>query len=329
MMLNRRRALGLGLGAAVAAAMPGAGAAQAEGFFARRKVPIGLQLYTVSDAVRADIEGSFAKIARIGYRAVELAGYHGHTPERLRAAADGAGLRFTSMHVPIESRRDEPGLDSDLGRLAARVRALGATDVVVPMFPIPVRLGVARAGESFSAWLARVTPRLTVEDWQRTAALLNEKGAALKGHGLRLGYHNHNPEFAPVGNTTGFDILLRETDPASVSFELDVGWVAAAGVDPLLLLQRHPRRFGLMHVKDLRASTDSNHAMRMDPAEVGSGRIDWRRLLPIAFASGVRKFYVEQEPPFTRDRFESIEISHRFLSGVPDSSPRPVADRRA
>lgn len=329
-MMNRRTLIGAAAGVLgmasgmgrIAMAASSAIDPKASGWFAQRHLPIGLQLYTVGDAARKDIDGTLARVAKIGYRTVELAGYHGQPVTTLRAAANKYGLKFTSIHVGATGRPGEPGLDQDLPRLAADLHALGVTDVVMPMFPTPERLGGMRQGEGFSAYMQRVTAGLTRDDWQRTAELLNDRGAKLRAEGLRLGYHNHNPEFAPLGDTTGMELLLANTSPDDVSFEMDVGWVAAAGVDPVALLRRHGRRFQLMHVKDIKASTQSNYALQQDPTEVGSGKLPWGSLLPAAFTAGVRKFYVEQEPPFSMDRFEAIGRSLAFLKAFDDGVVR-------
>ena len=320
-MMNRRTLLAGATG--IAALSAGAGRlasaassaidASASGWFAKRHLPIGLQLYTVGDEARKNIDATLARVAKIGYRTVELAGYHGQTVQTLRSTADKYGLKFTSIHVGATGRPGEPGLDQDLPKLASELHALGVTDVVLPMFPVPERFGAQKQGENFLGFIQRVTAGLTRDDWQRTAELLNDRGGKLRAEGLRLGYHNHNPEFAPLGNTTGIELLLASTSPDEVSFEMDVGWVAAAGVDPVALLKRHGRRFQLMHVKDIKPSTQSNYSLQQDPTEVGSGKLPWPSLLPAAFSAGVRKFYVEQEPPFSMDRFEAIGKSLAFL----------------
>ncbi|HEX2818447.1 MAG TPA: sugar phosphate isomerase/epimerase, partial [Phenylobacterium sp.] len=129
-------------------------------------------------------------------------------------------------------------------------------------------------------------------------------------------YHNHNIEFAPKGETNGLEILLKYTDPALVPFEMDVGWVVAAGHDPFALLKAHPGRFRQMHVKDVKASTKANFAFQQDPADIGSGIIDWKRLLPAAYAHGVRDFFVEQEAPFDKPRLESVRIDFDYLNAL-------------
>ena len=97
---------------------------------------------------------------------------------------------------------------------------------------------------------------------------------------------------------------------------MDAGWVVAAGADPLALLAAYPNRFGAMHVKDVKAGTHPNFALQMDPCEVGQGTIDWKSLLAKAYASNVRQFYVEQEPPFSKPRLESVAISYKYLNGL-------------
>src|SRR5690606_35926922 len=163
-------------------------------------------------------------------------------------------------------------------------------------------------------FMARVAEAMGEDRWKRMAAELSEIGRKLKAEGVGFGYHNHNFEFVRIGDRTGFDILVAESDPAAVSFELDVGWAAAAGHDPVALFQNHSGRYTAMHVKDIKASTTPNTALRMDPTEVGAGRLDWKTILPAAYAAGVRGFYLEQEPPFEKGRMEAAEIGYNFLS---------------
>jgi len=314
---DRRRFLAAGLAAGVAA-IPLASAMGSEerGFFVRHGLPVGLQLYAVSDAARADINGTLAKVALIGYRTVELAGFHGHDVATLRAAADRAGLEFTSIHITAQPRGADPGLEGDIGRLCAELRVLGIKRVVMPMFLIPPKVPPLAGKESFIGFVARAAEHLTLDDWKRTAAFLNDRGNAFKREGMQFGYHNHNPEFAPLRDTTGFEVLMRETQPDLVSFEMDAGWVAAAGIEPAQLLIRYPGRFRQMHVKDLLPSTQANYRFQQDPTEVGRGIIQWRTLLPAAHSAGIREFFVEQEPPFTKDRFDALGESFSYLEKV-------------
>ena len=313
--LSRRSVVGLGLGAAATLGGGSAWAAR-EAFFMRTRLPIGLQLYTLGPGLASDLDGQLGRVAAIGYRTVETAGYLGRTPKDLRAAFDKVGLTCISSHVQARPTGAEPSL-ADLDRLVADARVLGARSLVLPMFPVPEHIDMTpRTGEDRRALLGRLAAQMRLDDWKATADLLNTKGAALKAAGLQLGYHNHNVEFAPVGGTTGLEVLLANTDPALVHFEMDAGWVVAAGHDPLALLKAHPHRFRQMHVKDVKATTKPNFAFQQDPTEVGSGIIDWKRLLAASYAAGVRDFFVEQEPPFETPRLEALKVSFDHLRAL-------------
>ncbi len=309
-----RRGLLAGSLAGVAWSAGGAAMSAPAPFFKKNGLPLGLQLYTLGPDLAADLDGQLGQVAKAGYRTAELAGYAGKTTAEFRAALDKAGLSATSSHVQAKSGKAQAGLDNIEG-VIAEAKVLGVRHIVLPMFPIPDRFKAA-AGEDLRAYLARVGAGMTPDDWKGTAALLNEKAKALKAAGLTMGYHNHNVEFAPVGGKTGLDILLAETDPAMVQFEMDAGWVVAGGQDPIAILKAHPKRFRQMHVKDVKASTKPNFVIQQDPTEVGTGIIDWKRLLPAAKAAGIDGFFVEQEPPFTHPRIESARLCADYLLKV-------------
>jgi sugar phosphate isomerase/epimerase len=309
--------MGHGLaGAAIALSAGSSAVAASQPFFQRTKLPVGLQLYTLGEALKTDLDGELGRVAAIGYRTVEMAGYLGRTPAELRAAFDKAGLSCTSAHVQGKPAGSDPSL-MDLDRLIADAHVIGIRHIVLPMFSVPTHINLTPApGEERKSLLGRIGAQMTADDWKAVVDILNTKGAALKAAGLTLGYHNHNVEFAPVGGTTGLEILLKGTDPALVHFEMDAGWVVAAGHDPLELLKAHPHRFVQMHVKDVKATTKPNFAFQQDPTEVGSGIIDWKKLLPASYAAGIRDFYVEQEPPFEKPRLDAIKISFDYLNSV-------------
>jgi sugar phosphate isomerase/epimerase len=314
--MTRRAFLGTAAAASCTAATTGwAAAAGRRRFFAGHDLPIGLQLYTLGQAPYRDLDGTLQTLARIGYRTVEPVALMKRTASDLRAALDRAGLACPSTHVPLQADGSGgPSLAGDVGPLAADMHRLGVKYVVVPIFAPPRRLGGALKGEDGVAFLSRAGKEMTADDWRRLAAQLNEKGAALKREGLKLAYHNHNVEFVRRGSETAFDLLLANTDPDLVWFEMDVGWVAAGGGDPVALLRAHRRRFRLMHIKDLKASTVPNNAFGMDPADVGSGALDWTKILPVAYATGVRYYYVEQEPPFAEPRMDAARADYEYLA---------------
>ncbi len=311
--IHRRNVL-FGLGAAMSAAATGAGAA-ARPFFKTAGLPIGIQLYTLGPDAAKDLGGTLKAVAGIGYKTVELPGFMGKAPGDLRTALDAAGLACPSVHV--QPRGGDLTFSGDLGKLAAALHAVGAKAAVAPICWFPDRMEMRpQAGEDMGGMLRRLVSQMTADDWKANAEFLNQKATLLKKEGLKVGYHNHNFEFLPLGSTYGLEILLKETDPSLVTFEIDVGWVAAAGHDPAALLARHKGRFTMMHVKDIKPTTTPNFALKMDPTEVGSGAIDWTKLLPAAKASGVTGFFVEQEPPFERPRIEAAKICHDYLAGV-------------
>jgi sugar phosphate isomerase/epimerase len=291
------------------------GAASARPFFRRTGLPIGLQLYTVGEDLKRDFDGTLAAVSKIGYRTVELAGLADHSAADWRLALDRAQLKCPSIHVPPHSKT---GVNLDeLGALAEVAHILGIGTVVCPMFNIPERLTLqANSAEETGKMLARLGASMTPDDWKWNSDYLNKKAAALKPYGLRFAYHNHNVEFAPVGGSTGLDQLIRDTDPTLVTFEMDAGWVVAAGADPVTLLAAHPNRFSAMHVKDVKASTRPNYSLQQDPCEVGQGIIDWKTLLAKAYRANVRQFYVEQEPPFSKPRIEAVGISFNYLNAL-------------
>jgi sugar phosphate isomerase/epimerase len=311
--LSRRNLIGVaGAAAALAAGAPAWAAKEA--FFMRTRLPIGLQLYTLGPGLAADLDGMLSQVSKIGYRTVEMAGYLGRTPQQLRAAFDKAGLSCTSSHAQGRPAGTDPSLQ-DVDRLAADAHVIGIKTIVLPMLPIPTHIDMTpKPGEDRRALLARLAQQMTLDDWKATADLLNTAGGKLKTAGLALGYHNHNVEFAPVGGTTGMDYLLKNTDPALVHFEMDAGWVVAAGADPFALLKAHPHRFRQMHVKDVKATTRPNFAFQQDPTEVGSGIIDWKKLLPASYAAGIRDFFVEQEAPFAMPRMDAARVSFDYLN---------------
>lgn len=311
--LHRRGFLAAGLAAMTA---PSAGAAT-QPFFKRHGLPIGLQLYTLGPDALVDPARTFAAVAAIGYRAVELPGLPLARAGEIRAALDQAGLTCPSVHVAARGGPADAAFNGDLGRLSAALNTVGAKTAVLPLFPIPERFDLKpQPGEDRGGVLRRLGAQMTADDWKATADLLNVSARGLKAAGVGVGYHNHNFEFAPVGGSNGMEILLKGTDTGLVSFELDVGWVAAAGVDPHVVFAHHKGRFTQMHVKDIKADTKPNHVLQMDPTEVGSGVLNWKTLLPAAYAAGVRGFYVEQEPPFARPRIEAAKICHDYLAGL-------------
>jgi sugar phosphate isomerase/epimerase len=284
-------------------------------FFRAKGLPIGLQLFTVREEAAKDLDATLKAVAKTGYKTVECAGYAGRTPAEFRKALDAAGLKCTSAHLNARPLRPGPSLQDDLGKLAEEAHTIGFDTIIMPAIYFPDRYDlIPKNGEGLAEMVGRIGRELTAADYRFTADYLNKKAAALKKLGIKFGYHNHNLEFAPMDGTNGMEIMLKGTDPSLVSFEMDAGWVVAAGEDPIAWLKRYHHRFTAMHVKDVKATTKPNFAIQQDPAEVGSGIIDWTHLLPAAYNAGVRRFFVEQEAPFARPPLEAIGISYNYLN---------------
>jgi sugar phosphate isomerase/epimerase len=238
---------------------------------------IGVQLYTVRGEMQRSVEATLARVAAIGYREVEFAGYFQRTPEQIRAALDDTGLTAPSAHVPLEVVREQHESVFD----AARV--MGHRTIVVP-------------------WIAEAE-RQTLDGYRRVAESFNRIGELARSAGLTFAYHNHDFEFAALEGGMGYDVLLAETDAQLVQLEMDLYWITRGGADPFTYFERYPGRFPLVHVKDM----DANRRM----VDVGKGTIEFAAIFARSEQAGIRHYYVEHDQP--GDAFASIEASYRHL----------------
>lgn len=255
------------------------------------KYKAGLQLYSLRDYIGQDVKGVLAKVAKAGYQQVETYGYSpekqfwGLRPAEFKAVLAANGLTTPSGHYDLGDYL-RTGNEALLAPAIAAAQACGQQYLIVPYLDEQLRA--------------------TPADFRALATKLNQAGARCKAAGLRLGYHNHDFEFKPLGGTTLYQVLLQETAPALVAFELDIYWVVRAGQDPAQLLQAHPGRFPLWHVKDM---DKANHDLN---TEVGSGTIDYRRLMAYAGAAGLQYPIMEQEN-FVLNAYQSIAQSAAYM----------------
>ena len=269
------------VGAAVLAARPA---------FATSIKKVGMQLYTVRTALEKDFDGTLARVAAIGYKEVEFAGYFGHTPVQVRDALKAHGLRSPAAHI------DYPTV-SDAAKWAKTLddaKIIGHSYLVNPWIDPPLRN--------------------QPDFWKRAADTYNTAAAAAKKHGIQFCYHNHNFEFYPRQDAAGktpIDILLESCDPKLVKFELDLCWISAAGKDPLDYFRLYPGRFPLVHVKGLRqvpaASSTPTPIEQVlpDVSDVGHDDvIDWKRIFAQAKQAGIEHYFVEHDVP--KDPFASL-----------------------
>lgn len=268
--MDRRSFLAALAGAAAAAPLASSSAMAASD---RRT---GVQLYTLRTLMERDFEGTLARVAEIGYREVEFAGYFGRTPAQVRAALASAGLSAPAAHVGLGAVR------GDWERTVDAAAEIGHRYLIVAWVPEAER---------------------TEGGYRRVAEDLNRAGEAARRAGIRAGYHNHDFEFSPDGCDRPYDLLLAETDPSVVVHEMDLYWITFAGADPLDYFARFPGRFELVHVKDMTAGREMT--------EVGSGVIDFPRIFARARQAGIRHAFVEHDSPAAP--LESIRASHRAM----------------
>lgn len=257
------------------------------------KGPLGVQLYSVRDAIAKDVPGTLARVRALGFREVELAGTYGLSASQFRAELDRAGLRATSMHVGYERLRDSLSAVLDEART----------------------LGVEYVG---TAWIPHNGATLTEEGAHQAAADFTTWGRAAQDRGLHFFYHVHGYEFVPgPGGALPMDILMRET-PDAVKFEMDVFWISRPGADPVAWLRKYPTRWRLLHLKDMKKGTPTNvNTGSANPDEtevpVGTGQIDYRGVLRASREIGVEKYYVEDE---TAQPFATMPLSVQWLERV-------------
>lgn len=261
-------------------------------FAAEVNAPIALQLVSLHKRLNADVPGGLDLVKSFGITLVETAGTCGLTPEQFRAQIDAHGLKVFSSHFQY------PSLAADLPKVIAEAKVLGSGNIIVPWIP---HKGV------FTAAMAH-----------KAASDFNSWGAAIKAAGLRLGYHPHGGEFEelPEGGT-GFDVLIGETDPSLVFFEMDIFWVAHAGKDPVALLKKYPTRWKMFHLKDMRKGATTGiftgQAPITDFVPLGTGQLDIPAILAEGRKIGIEYDIIEDEgvdPP--RD----IPASMRYLDSI-------------
>lgn len=271
-----------------------AGAAPAWAAETPRIANPGVQLYTVRDELKRDFRGTLTRIAALGYREVEFAGYFDQPPHALRKLLDDLGLAAPSAHV------DDRLLGPDGQRIIDAALAIGHRYLVFP-------------------WVDEAQWR-DLDGWKRRADSFNRAGELCRRAGLQFCYHNHHFEFATLQGRRPYDLLLADCDARLVQMELDLCWAVAARQDPLKLLQAHPGRFPLVHLKQLKALPPliggDVLSLKMDDAfaqmtEVGPGAVDFAGLLADPASRGIRHYFVEHDQP--AEALASIETSLRWL----------------
>lgn len=253
---------------------------------------VGVQLYTVRDLMKSDFEGTIAKVAAIGYKEVEFAGYFDRTPKQVRAVLDKNGLKAPATHVQYDE------LDAKFPKVIEDSKTIGLEYIVCPWIPEDLRK--------------------SPDIWKQASEKFNRCGEQSKKAGMQFAYHNHWFEFLPVDGKLPYDALLELCDKDLVKMEMDLCWITTAGGDPLKYFDRYPGRFPLVHVKDLKklpvitAGGPQNFGDTVDLTEVGSGIVDWKRIFAAADKAGIKHYIVEHDHP--KAPLESIATSYAYLN---------------
>jgi sugar phosphate isomerase/epimerase len=276
-------------------------------------LPVGIQLWTVNAPLQKDPRGTLAALHKIGFRAVETAGFGDATAKQFRGYLDEAHLACPSAHLNF--------MGGDMDAVLADANALGVHYAVSSI----LRLGTGPApvgGPVVPGFLAKLLP-MTLDDAKVTAALANKVGEQARKAGLQYVYHNHFFEFAETGKgVVAYEVLLKETDPELVQFEIDCGWMVAAGASPVEYFKRYPSRFSMIHVKDFEAmdrKAPVPAALRVGAA-LGRGSIDYKPIFAAARKAGLRYYFAEQEAPFVgMTELEAAKLSYDYLHALRES----------
>ena len=245
----------------------------------KKKIPIGVQLYSVRKDCEKDLPGTLNAVGKIGYKAVEFAGYYGRDAKTLRKLLDDAGVKCCGTHT---------GIDTLLGEKLAKTvefnQTIGNVNLIVPSLPDKYRK--------------------TKEDWQNTADLFNEIAAKVKPQGMRVGYHNHGVEFTPMGGEIPWDTFFNRASK-DVLIQYDIGNAAHAGADAPTYLKKFPGRVVSVHVKPYSKSNPN--------ALIGNDEMPWPEIFRLCEnVSGVEWYVIEyerdNEPPLV-----SIEKLYKIM----------------
>ncbi len=256
--------------------------------------PIGLQLYSLRDQYKREgIPATMDRVKAYGFKEVETASTNGASPEDYLKEMQSRGL------TPISGHYQYDALAKDVNAIIKEAKALGLQYVICP-------------------WISHGIGEFSNNDAHRAAADFNKWGEAFKKAGIQFGYHPHGYEFQPLDDgSTLFDVLMAETKPEFVTYEMDVFWITFPGVDPVKLLEKYPTRWSLMHLKDLRKGVRTGaytgHTSLENDVPLGTGQVNWPAVLSTAVKVGIKHFFIEDESPTST---EAIPQSVKYLQSL-------------
>lgn len=281
MSITRRTFLGTAAAAATAALF-----LDSKSHASALGLPIGLQLYSVRTLLPNDFDGTLKQVAALGYQEVEGAGFFNHSADEVNAAMKAAGLRLVSTHYPLSTLL--PQIDT----IIPFCKSLGLQYIVCSS-PMHRQPGGGREP-------------LTLDDWHWNIEQFNTIGEKIRASGMHFAYHNHVETFAVTEGKLPYDELMAHTEPDKVSFEMDCGWVIAAGHNPIELLKQYGARIVMLHVKDF----DNN---KPPSVELGTGSIDYKPIFAAAKKyAHIRHCFVEQEE-FSHPIMEALKVDATYM----------------
>jgi len=287
-------------------------------FFERKtKWPVGLQLYTLGNLMTTDPKGTLQKIAAIGYKELESAGsqkgnFYGYTPKEFAAMVKEAGMQWRSAHVggapfSIEQIMKMAKTAEDSARIQKMAEQFKNMPKMLNLKENYQQLADSAAEGGLTYLVCSSIPVSTLDEIKTAVDVFSKTGEACKKNGVQFAYHNHTTEFDEVEGHRPFDYILANTDKELVKMELDLAWATKAKQDPVELFKLHPGRFPLWHVKDLDKNT-------MNPAEVGTGVVDFKRIFDNAKESGMKYFFVEQDQ--APQPLQNVTNSFNYLNKI-------------
>ena len=242
---------------------------------------VGIQLYSVRKEMLTDATGTLLKLGKFGYQEIESAqsdkgNYYGLSPKEIKTLLNDHGMHLRSGHTHIDGNWQR-SIDE-----------------------------AAEAGQEYIICSVLPSPGQTIENYQKSADLFSQAGEQCKKSGILFGYHNHESEFETVDGQVLYDVLLDRVQADLVHMEMDLGWVIAAGKNPLEYFSKYPGRFPLWHLKDMNVSEKKS-------VEFGKGSVDIVVLLQHSKQAGMKYYFVEQEE-YSVNAFESMEYDYNWLA---------------
>ena len=269
--------------------------------FAESSSRLGVQLYVLRDMLAKDFDGTLAKVAALGIKNVEFAGFYKRTAKEVKATLAKEGLTATGAHCLQASMSDD-----EVQRTIDFCHEVGMPYMIAAVPSIKPNAAGKSLGNPFE--------NISLEDFRWSADRFNTIGRKVREAGMRFAYHNHNIEARRYGDITGFDEIIRLTDPAVVALEFDTGNFIAGGGDPYPYLAKYPHRFELAHVKEWAGPFTPTLTSNFPKyANVGEGKTDWKKMMTELKKAGVKQTFIEQDGTATGDELGAVRQAYNYL----------------